>query len=127
MFNKMKEKDDKEKSKEAKERIAACAPLALEILKKIGNADLKVGAAEEVKGDDAYDNLAYEIIALMLKEDVKLWDKEIIFQLVYQAIEITKDRVLNSLELSYEKARDIAFGKDFLELKMSDVDKILKQ
>ena len=127
MFNKIKEKDDKERDKEAKARIADCAPLALEILKKIGNANLRVGEAEDVKKDDVYNEMALEIIAMMLNNDVKLWDKEIVFQLAFQALEIVKDKVLHSIEMSYETARDKLFGKDILELRMTDVDEILKK
>ena len=109
-----------------KERFERCVPIARKIIKLIAEADLPIGETH-AHDNTKYNSVAKEILAIMLKHEAKYVDKDFIFQLILQPFDQLKGIVFMSLGDSLDKAIDKKFGKDFRELTLRDMDKILKE
>jgi len=108
-----------------KDRLERCVPIAKEIIKMIGVADLDVG--EEGKVDrEKYDAFSMSVLAFLLKQKLKYSEREFVFQLVLQAFDFTQKITLSSLEKGYGICRDKVWGKDYMDIDMEDLDNILK-
>ena len=109
-----------------KERILELTPVARGIVRIIHDADLSVG---EVHAHDnvKYDATAKKILELMLKNSVKYVDKEFLFQLVFQQFELVKEVVMRSLSKSFDSALERSLGKEFLQVTLGDLDRVLKE
>ena len=112
--------------KEYQARLDKCIPIAIQALRAIANSDVVLGEGEVVAAADVYNVIASQILELMLTNDLLYVEREFIFQLLQQAVTMTKERVLTSLERSYDLARTQVWGKDFNDITFSDIDKILK-
>lgn len=106
-------------------REKRCVPIAHAILEVIAESKLKLGKLDP-KDYKGYDESALRIITLMLEKNINYSDKNFIFQLVMQAVEQTQDTVIRNLEKSFDFALDKKFGKPYSDVKMSDIDNILK-
>ena len=108
-----------------KERSKELIPVARGIVKLIVDADLNIGDQHK---DDAtrYDNVTKQILELMLEKNVKYVDKDFLFQLVLQPFDIIKESVQLSLRKSFDRAIDKSLGKEFREVRLDDLDKILR-
>jgi len=133
MFNQIAGKEEERVKKAGRERLAKIIPIAKEVLNIIGTADVELGELIDKKGkltedtETKYKVVAEKILVLFLKENIEWADRAFIFQLVMQAFEQSKDAVVNSMELSYDRARTKVWGKDFLDLNMEDINKVLTQ
>jgi len=118
---------------EHKKRLDRCIPVARKVLTIIADNESYLGDVVDAKtgqpkpeANEKYIEIAKEIFDVMFDENCYLTDREFIFQLALQAISLTKEKVINSLDRSVEKAEAILFGKDVMDLRMADVDYILK-
>lgn len=116
-----------------KERMERCVPVAEEILKIIANGSPYLGEVSQESGEpieeanDKYNQLAGQVLELLLEKNIKFTEKLFVFALVEQAVSLTKEKVQNSLERSMEKAEASLWGiDDIMNLKLSDIDKQLR-
>lgn len=114
----------------ANERDENCRPIAEEILRIIGEAKLPMGDISEAGGlmskdaEAKYAKVAEDILNVFLREDIDWHDREYVFKMALQAFENTRVKVTTSLEETYRAATSKLFGKDILNIKMSDVNKV---
>lgn len=130
-FNKIQKSIQKTIDKESKARLERCIPVAQEIMRMIASDSPPIGDIADKRGEilkdvsDKYDELAAKILTLMLKNNLNYFDKEFIFQLVMQMVEKTKDKVIKSMERSFDRASEKKWGKDMMDLTMEDIHNIL--
>lgn len=124
-FKKFKKKEKQEEKDLSKEREDAVKPLAKNIIEAVFMANLNMG---KLSADDEkeYSDLALKIIERMLTKEMKYRDKDFLFQLVLQPFDKLRDIVTNSLARSFDDALEASLGKEFSELTLADLDKVLK-
>lgn len=109
------------------ERLARCVPVAQEILKLIGDATPYMGEiASVIERDNHFLELGKEVLEIMLAHDIKYSERQFVFQLVLQPIESIKTIANASVETNFEAAMTKLFGKDIMEVSMSDLNNLLK-
>ena len=108
-----------------KERELELAPVAKEIIKMIAEADLPVGEIH-ARDNSKFNDVSEKILRLLLRKDIKYVDKDFLFQLVLQPIDMIKQTVMISLGKSFDDAIDQSLGKGFREIRMTDLDEILR-
>lgn len=117
---------DKKIEDETKKRVKRCIPLAIELIKLLAEKELVLGEADLVANAEVYDEVAKEMLQKMLDACIPYSDRNFIFQIAMQPIEMSQEKVLRNLERSYEIARDKIWGKNFFDLTLEDIDKALK-
>lgn len=116
----------KQKPKDpTQERLDKLSPIAQNVIKLITDANLPVGD-HNAHDNNKFNNVAKEVIGQMLDNDVKYVDKEFLFQLVLQPFDEISQIVTKSLKESFNKTEQKLFGKDFRDVTLGDIDKILK-
>lgn len=132
--NKILKKQEEERKNATKERDLRCVPVVKSILKLIAEADLPLGNdVSDGKGGyskettDKYDVVNKKVLEIMLEADINFTDKNYIFQLLAQPIAIIREDTEKALGLSFDLALKQAFEKDFIDVKMSDIDKMLRR
>lgn len=114
-------------------RLSRCKPVALEILKIIANNNPYLGELQDKSGQplqeasDKYNEIGLLILTEMENADLYYSEKLYVFGLLEQAMSLSKEKVQLSLERSLERAESFLWGKDVLDLKMSDIDRVLKE
>lgn len=114
----------------ANERDEKCRPIAEEILRIIGEAKLPMGDISEAGGlmskdaEARYAKVAEDILNVCLREDVSWHDREYVFKMALQAFDNTRVKVVTSLEETFNAANKKLWGKDILDIKMTDINKI---
>lgn len=121
-FNKVKKGKTKDLNVDREKR---CIPLAKKIISIVAESKYSLGKLSD-KDLKEYDEIALAVISEMLSDDILYSEKEFVFQLVLQAIENTKEVVLRNMNRSFDIALNKRIGKDFKDLKISDIDNILK-
>ena len=109
-----------------KERDLELIPVARGILRIISEADLALGNLH-AHDNSKYDAAAKQILELLLKYNVKYVDKDYVFQLVLQPFEIVREVVSKSLSVSFDRSLERSFGKEFRQVTLGDLDKVLKK
>jgi len=121
-------KIEKELKRKEEEGLARCIPVAKEIIRILGIHEYKLGVLSDEEKDQYYNPIAEEIIKLMVEKDLLYLEKDLVFQLVFQGLEETRNKVVNSLHLSWELAVKNYFdGKDIVDLTLKDLDKKMKE
>lgn len=120
------EKVKKGVDKETEKVMKVLVPLARDIIKILASRDLVLGNADQKEIEDFYYNVSEEVLKLIAERDIPFASRHLLFQLVSQAVENTRDITLNALEESYKRCTNKLFGKEFMDLKLSDLDKVLK-
>jgi len=115
------------KDKESLKRLTDLTPVAREILKHIVDKELPIKLSFDKKDEEAYDEVSKEVLAILLKHNVKFVDKDFLFQLTSMPLDRIKETIMMSLKFSLDKVIDKALGKGFRELNMEDMDKLLKK
>lgn len=129
-FRKIVKAKERDIDREYQDRLTRCRPMAQKILEMVGAEQLPVGDIMEkgaVKPEIAekYEDLAAKILVLMLESQLKYSERNFLFQLVLQAIEQTRDKVINSVDRSFERANEKKWGKDELDITMGDIHQVL--
>ena len=109
-----------------KERMKKMVPLARQVLEMIVEAELPMGDLH-AHDNEKFNSLAKNILQLMLENEVKYIDKDFLFQLCLQPIDMAKEVVLKSLKNSFDQLIEKALKKDFLDVTLLDMDRILKE
>lgn len=115
-----------EQDKLHQERLDRCRPVAkklLTILAKHQEGDVVMGENDAVK--TSVTPVAEEIIAMMLAEDIHWSDRQFIFQLAMQPVATLGEVLENAFSISWERAMQNKWGKDAVDLKISDVHNAL--
>ena len=70
--------------------------------------------------------MAKQILTLMLEHKVKYVDKDYLFSLVLQPLNVVKETVDTSLKMSFDNVINKSLGKDFREVTLEDMDRVLR-
>lgn len=112
---------------ESKSRIEFLVPVAQEVIKIIAKYPTILGDMAKEERAKEYKDTVSEIMNLFVEKDISFTDRHFIFELVLQAYDSVKHQVMLSLDLGYNLALKKLFGKDMLDVKLSDIDNILKK
>ena len=124
MNGKIDKKLAKEADKYNKERLEECIPVAHEIIKIIADSGLSIGDTH-ARDNAQYEVVSKQILKLMLEKNLRYTDKDFIFQLILQPFDQVRQIVTKSLLKSLELAEEKAFGKNFLDLRLSDLNDVM--
>ena len=124
-FNLTKQQE-KEGKKLAKEREEEVSPVAQEVIEIIAGAGLSIGEVH-ARDNEKYGATAKKVLELILNRNLKISDTNFLFQLVLQPFDQIKEIVLQSLKRSFEKAEANLFGKEYEEIRIEDIDRIIKE
>lgn len=121
---------EEEKAKlEAQKDLAKFIPIAKKLLKIVLEADLEIGQVDVVKErSEAYAKVAKQIMELFLDENIRYVDKEFVFQLATQPLQLIQQVVMTDLGRSLKLAMASAMGVDsFDELDFKTMDRVWKE
>jgi hypothetical protein len=108
-----------------KERNDKCIPVVWEIMKIISENKGKIG--EVTKEDyDSYNDLQVKVLTLFKEKDLTQNDITYIKALLLQAVELPYNLCSDSILRSYDKAVEKIWGKEEIDISVSDIDKVLK-
>lgn len=110
-----------------KQRNEKCLPIVREIYDLIQKKQPKIGDMTDEEKFESYDELARDILKILLDNDVKLLDVNYIFRVALQPVDILKDIVVESLNHSLKNAQNKFWGKDSDDVTMSELDTVLKK
>ena len=103
-------------------------PVLRDVSKVIVNAELPVG---EISGDELkmklYKDVAKQVLVKLNNANIRWTDRNLLFKLALQPLDLVREKVVNSLNSSYESASDKTMGKTMEELRLNDLDEILKK
>lgn len=110
----------------SKQRQAEGTKNAVQILKIIANEELPTGQVTD-KVYEAYKGVTEKIMAYLLEANVKYWDLNFIFQNILQIVQQTQQMTMASTEHHYNNCvRKLFNGKEDVDVRMQDIEKILK-
>lgn len=112
---------------ESKARLENIIPVAQEVIKIIAKYPAIIGDMAKYDRMKEYKDTVKEIMELFVERDIPFTDRHFIFELVLQAYDSVKHQTMLSLDMGYNIALKKLFGKDMLDVKLSDIDKILKE
>jgi len=130
-YNKILKEKEKDINKENNERLERCVPLAQKIIEMIAEAKLPIGTLADKDGkmkeevNKKYSEFSAEVLALMLQSNLKFSERNFVWQLVLQPIDQAKEKVINSLNRSFERANEEKWGKDEMDITMGDIHDVL--
>lgn len=111
-----------EKPDPAAERDARCVPVALAIIKAIGEFDAHaLTEQDKAKSFEAYNSLAQKAMGLILAADIPVGEANYVFQLVGQPREQITSILFESLNKHLADMQKVTFGCMIQEMKMSDL------
>lgn len=109
------------------EQVKRCIPLAVEILKKLGNyGNLQVGKVKDVEFNKVYKDLAQDIKQMFLEKEVRYIDIELIIQLIRQPIDTIAFILNDNFKHQLETIEKNQWGKEKYDWTVKDIDEKLK-
>ena len=117
---------EEEGKKLNEERMARCVPAAKAIIALLASKDVHLGKLTD-EDKPFYNELGIQVIQILLDNKIHFTDRHLVFQLALQAIEQTRDVVISSLEMSFEKANEKLWGKDLYDIELQDIDDKMKK
>jgi len=124
---KQQQKQEKERDRLHEETLARCIPIAKAINKIIVDRGLGMGDISNTRPAE-YLEAAKEIQELLLKENIYWGEKEFIFQLARQPLDMLNNFVVTDLQKTFESKVSEFFGVDtYSEMKMQDIDNKFKE
>lgn len=118
-----KEKYQKDLTKEREEKLS---PVAQKIINLISEAKLPLGSELHAHDNPKFSSVAKSILGVMLENEVKYVDSTFLFQLVLQPFDNIREIVMKSLSESFNKSEEKLFRKEYREVTLADLDRILK-
>ncbi len=108
-----------------KARVDRCRPIAQKLLDILhaNKASVKMGENDEVK--KSVTPIAEQVIAMFLENDIAWGDRQFIFQLALQPMAHLGEVLETSFEISWDRALSHKWGKDAIDLHISDVHNAL--
>lgn len=116
---------EKAQAKVEDERLGRCIPIANEVLQLIAASDATMGDLTDEQRKEPYSDLARKILELMADKNIKFSEKDLVFQLIAQKIDLARERTVESLKRSFDKALELLLGGNYLDVHLSDIDDIL--
>lgn len=110
-----------------KEGLERCIPIAQEVIRIIARHKIKLGKLSNEEKDKYYDPIAQEVLNLMIEKNLLYMEKDFVFQLALQALEETKNKVVNSLQITWENMLKKYLGKDFIDVTLADLNKKIQE
>lgn len=126
-FNKIRKETEKNLEEAHKLRLERCVPVAREIIKLFASKADTVAMGEVEQNHVDFQDLAVEIMKLMLEKDVRWVDREFVFQLALQPMTFSQNIATTSLNNSWNTALTGLFGKKSSELTFKELDILLKK
>jgi len=131
MFDKIRKNKNKvpKKIRDASRiRLERCEPFVADILQTFMDKETAMGDASPSDIEKSYNEVAVTIISTMLAKDMHYDDAQFSFKLLKQVVDLSEEYVLSNIEKSFNKATDKLWGgKDLYDIKLSDIDKVLKE
>lgn len=131
MFNKIREKEEKELDKQHEERLGRSVPVARRIMKlvleKIDVLPMGDDDGKDPQKNKIYHDLCVDILNIYLEEKVRVVDKDLIPQLMLQPFSTIQKIIADSLNHSWDTVLTGLWGKPYGELNLDDVDRELKK
>ena len=127
MLNKVMKNQEKEEKKIEQARIDECTPIAWEILDMLIEAKPKLGSLSQEEHRAQYEPLTEKVMEHLLEKDIRLMDKQFIFQLLVSMIVSIETVVDTGFSKSNEMACAMMYEeKDLMDLRIGKINKILK-
>lgn len=129
-FNKIIKAKERDIREEYKDREKRCKPVSQKIIEMMAAEKLPMGEISDKDGkikkevQDKYNDFSIKVLTFMLQSNIKYSEKKFIFQLMKQVFEQFEERVISSLEKSFERAF-VEKWKDELDITLVDIHQIL--
>ncbi len=110
-----------------KQRDERCIPIVYKIIKMTADykGKIKPGMSQmEVRNE--YDDLARNVLKLLLDKNVLVNDTSYIFSLIHQINDTVKDIVEQSLIVHMDKAESNLWGKDPAKITMQNLELVMR-
>lgn len=118
---------DAQKDELYQDRIARCTPVAKAAIAIVAKNLDSIVFGENADCTKSIIGTASEVLELFLTEDIHWSDRLYITQMILQPFAHLNTKIVDALDMSWDKAVGISMGKDYLDLKFSDVDEVLKR
>lgn len=106
----------------AEERDARCVPVALAIIKAIGEYETHaLTENDKSKSFEAYNPLAQNVLSLLVAADIPIGEANYVVQLINQPREEVASIVMESLNKKLGDMQKATFGCMIQEMKMSEL------
>ena len=126
MFTKTQKNVKKVEDKEHEEVLARCIPVAQEILKVIVDKNLGMGDITGTRPPE-YLEAALAVQRILLEHDVRWGEKEFVFMLARQPLEMLSKIVMDDFQKTFEAGTCKLYGvESFNDLTMGVIDGKLK-
>ena len=127
MFSKTQKSVKKTEDKAHEEVLTRCIPVAQEILKVITDKNLGMGDITGTRPPE-YLEAALAVQRILLEHDVKWGEKEFVFMLARQPLEMLHKIAMDDFQKTFETGTSRLYGvESFNELTMKVIDEKLKE
>lgn len=116
-----------EEEKVNNERTESVMKISKKILQMIGENDVLLGDMTPEERSKAYVPMTEEMIEYLLKEDVVLGDISFAFRLALQAFDSFSTATNNTVDRMRLMVLNKKFGKEYMDIKMSDIKEALDE
>ena len=121
---KIEKKLDKELKNAHKKREEEIVPAAMEIFKFLADQNLPMGEFH-AHDNEKFESAAKTVLGIMLKHNIKYVEQYFVFQVLRQPLDQIAEIVIKSLGRSFDLAIEKALKKDFREVRLDDLDKLI--
>jgi hypothetical protein len=109
-------------------RDAKCVPIARRIIKMLGNVEtMPVNTKDVAELNATFVPLTSDVLGVLLEEDVKFDEVNYVMRLVLEAYDTLNNYLSQSLNKSMDKASGYFWGKEYTEVTIGDMDRMLKE
>lgn len=116
---------DAQKDELYQERIARCTPVAKKAIAIVAKNLETIVLGESAECTASIVETAREILELFVAENVRWSDRPYVLSLVLQPFAHINEKISASLDMSWDKALGILFGKDYLDLTFGELNDVL--
>jgi hypothetical protein len=115
-----------EKNDLSKEQLDRCIPVARKVLSFIADAGLPIGDIKKETASDDYDKAIKSILQLLLDENLRVNDVEMVIALMLQPVDLVGKGIDHSLKINLKQASEKVWKKSPDEVTLQEVDALLK-
>ena len=128
-MDRLQKKEQQRIQEENKKHVLGLVPVAKGIIKIITEADLHVGDNEDRSKEEfeKFRKTTEDILKYLQKERIKFSDLNFLFSLVLQPFDYIKGIALESLKQSFERGEVQAWGKEYRDIDLQDIDDMIRK
>lgn len=123
-LQKLLKNQEKAAKKEGDAQSARLLPLAELALQLLGDKP-PMGNITNTQPPE-YKDLALKMQQAMLDANINWIERKQVFKLAFQALEFLQDTTIDHMEKSFEHASEKLWGANLIDIKMKDIDEVLK-